>query len=141
MSKDVSWGLILPKIQSCSNNQNGCFLGFKMIKINFTQNMSGRKMLTFPHCVFPIRLPQSVPICKLLPNYEHLIRTNFFSKIVLTNFFFVYRFRWSFFGKMKLHPKNRDFGAIATIGHPTYVLLTAAARRWLCTFWGLITCL
>ena len=48
------------KIQSCSNGQNGSFWSFKMTKIVFTQNLSGRKILKFPHFVVPIRLPRSV---------------------------------------------------------------------------------
>ena len=31
-----------------------------MTQIDLTQNLSGRKILKFPHCVFPIRLPRSV---------------------------------------------------------------------------------
>ena len=31
-----------------------------MTKIDFTQILSGRNILKFPHCVFPIRLPRSV---------------------------------------------------------------------------------
>ena len=36
------------------------FWGFKITKIDFTQNLSGRKVLEFRHCMFPIRLPRSV---------------------------------------------------------------------------------
>ena len=45
------------KIQSFSNGQNCSFWAFKMTKLDFTSNLSGRKILKFPHCVFPIRLP------------------------------------------------------------------------------------
>ena len=31
-----------------------------MTKIDFTQDLRGRKIQEFPHCVFPIRLPRSV---------------------------------------------------------------------------------
>ena len=48
------------KIQSCSYGQIVSFLSFKMTNIDFTYNLSGRKILKFPHCAFPIRLPKSV---------------------------------------------------------------------------------
>ena len=48
------------KIQSFSNGPNGSFWGFKMTKMDFMLNLSDRKILKFPHCVFPIRLPRSV---------------------------------------------------------------------------------
>ena len=35
------------KIHSCSNSLNGSFLGFKMTKIDFTENSSGIKILKF----------------------------------------------------------------------------------------------
>ena len=36
------------------------FWGFKMTKIDFTLNLSGRKILKFSHCLFSIMLPRSV---------------------------------------------------------------------------------
>ena len=47
-------------IQSCSYAQNDSIMGFKMTKIDFMWNMSGRRILVFPHCGFPIGLPRSV---------------------------------------------------------------------------------
>ena len=60
------WNVKTPQkfnTKSYSNSQNGSFLGFKMTKIDFTYIMSGRKILKFPNCVFPIRLPRSVTAC------------------------------------------------------------------------------
>ena len=48
------------KFQSCSNGQSGSFWVFKITKIDFTQNLSSRKILKFLHWVFPIRMSGSV---------------------------------------------------------------------------------
>ena len=48
------------KSQINSNNQNGSFWGSKMTKIDFTWNLSIRKVPKFPHSKFTIRLPRSV---------------------------------------------------------------------------------
>ena len=41
----------------------------KMTKIDFTQNLSGRKILQFSHCVFRIKLPRSVANLELQKIY------------------------------------------------------------------------
>jgi len=40
------------KIHSLWNYQNGHFWGFPFAKIDFTKNLSGSKILKFPHCEF-----------------------------------------------------------------------------------------
>ena len=52
----------LLKLQSFSTGPNGSFWGFKISKIDLMENLSGRKILKFAYCVFPIWLPMSVLI-------------------------------------------------------------------------------
>ena len=54
------------KIKNCSKSQNGSFCSFKMTRIDLTQNLSDRKILKFPHCVFPIRLARSICLAILI---------------------------------------------------------------------------
>ena len=68
--------ILNPKLLKWSKRQ---FWGFKMTNVNFTLNLSGRKFLKFPHCVFPIRIPRSV-------NNFHTVYNN------LTNFHTVLHF-------------------------------------------------
>ena len=49
-------------IRSYSNGQNGSYWCFKMTKIDFMWNLGGKKILKFPHFVFPNRLPKSVRV-------------------------------------------------------------------------------
>ena len=48
------------KIQNCSSSQNGRFWVVKLTKIDFTLNLSAKKILKCPHSEFPIRLPRTV---------------------------------------------------------------------------------
>ena len=59
------------KIQSCSNDKNGSLWVFQWPKLISYQNLIGRKILKFPNCVFPIRLPRSVQCSKYRQYFQN----------------------------------------------------------------------
>ena len=64
------------KIQCCSNGQNGNFWGFKMTKIDFLLNLSGRKILKFSTLCISIEAAQVCTLSIIFTKVIQFIQIN-----------------------------------------------------------------